>query len=695
MDFPTFHIEYAGDRMLVAVVAVLHVLINHALAVGAMPLVVWMEYLGWKHNDPDWDRLARKTLTVCFIIATTFGALSGVGIWFAVSLVNPAAIGSLLRVFFWVWFVEWIVFVTEVSLLLAYYLLWDRWQGERKPAHMRLGAALAVFSWITMALIVAILGFMMDPGDWTPGGSLLTAVLNPIYLPQLFFRTAVAMCGAGLFVMLLAPWVAKSLDFRRRAVRTTALWTLAWVPLLTVGAIWYRSVIPQAMAGNVPVALATQTFAGYEQELLWCTAAAVGVVLIAALWGAAVPGRTPAIVGVAGFTLTLVLLGTFERVREFIRKPYVIGDYMYANGLRVSDVPLLQRDGLLKHAVYTTTREIRPDNRVEAGRNVFMLACSRCHTVVGMNSVAAKVQTLLGEGPWDREKLSRFIENMHGARPFMPPFPGNAAELDALAAYIVTLDRERPALLGAQATGAAIPATLAGAEKAKRLIEFVESSEASLRDRQECVQILASVPTSEADDFFQRSIQALNSRRLPKGVALDVYEQAAKRTTPGVSAALADAQARLAADADLGKFRLCEEGGDPQKGRSLFESKACVSCHVVSGVGGRVGPELTTIASRATPEEIVRSIVRPSATIAKGYQSLSVVTIDGLTVSGVVKRSDASGVELMQANGQSITVPRDEVEEELEGQSLMPATFTESLSLSELRDVVAYLSTLH
>ena len=44
MDFPVFHLDFLGNRMLIATIAVLHVIINHSLAVGAMPLVAAMEW---------------------------------------------------------------------------------------------------------------------------------------------------------------------------------------------------------------------------------------------------------------------------------------------------------------------------------------------------------------------------------------------------------------------------------------------------------------------------------------------------------------------------------------------------------------------------------------------------------------------------------------------------------------------------
>jgi hypothetical protein len=46
MDFPVFHFDWLNDRFLIAVIAILHVLINHGLAVGFVPFVTWMEQKG-------------------------------------------------------------------------------------------------------------------------------------------------------------------------------------------------------------------------------------------------------------------------------------------------------------------------------------------------------------------------------------------------------------------------------------------------------------------------------------------------------------------------------------------------------------------------------------------------------------------------------------------------------------------------
>jgi hypothetical protein len=457
MDFPVFHLDFLGNRLLIALIAVVHVFINHSLAVGAMPLVTAMEWWGHRKGDERWDLLAYRILTVCFVVTTTLGALTGVGIWFSTSLVNPYAIGSLIRVFFWAWLTEWLVFVAEVVFIMIYSLTWKKME-ERKAAHIALGGVLSLASWATMAIITAILGFMMDPGSWTARETFFSGVFNPIYLPQLAFRTPVAMVAAGWLALFLAYFFTRrDRELRHQAVRLISLWSVAWLPFVAAGALWYWRVIPQWMELNVPVALGTQRFAAWYDQLLVVLGVMAATVFVVAVVGAFLPKKLPGVALLVPFAVTLVLLGSFERVREFIRKPYVIGDYMYANGLRVADYPLYKEEGVLRHATYTSVRSVTDDNRVEAGAEVFRLTCTRCHTATGVNAITDRLRGLYGEGGWDRDTVKYYLLGMHTARPFMPPFPGTEKEAGALADYLLDLRAVRRPVIGAQDEGVVIP----------------------------------------------------------------------------------------------------------------------------------------------------------------------------------------------------------------------------------------------
>ena len=73
-------------------------------------MIVLAEYKGYRNAAPEWEDFAKSAIKPTVIIITSIGAITGVGIWFITSGVVPAAIGSMLRVFFWPWFIEWIVF---------------------------------------------------------------------------------------------------------------------------------------------------------------------------------------------------------------------------------------------------------------------------------------------------------------------------------------------------------------------------------------------------------------------------------------------------------------------------------------------------------------------------------------------------------------------------------------------------------
>lgn len=466
MDFPLFHLDWLNDRFLIAVIAILHVFINHGLAVGFIPYITRLEQQGVMKVGPDqitdkaWDEMVYKMMKVGFIITTTLGAMTGVGIWVSVSVVSPSSIASLIRVFYWAWFVEWLVFVTEVVLILIYFLTWKNSNKSLKAKlrHIRFGWFLSVFSWITMAIIVSILGFMMDPGNWQTNHSLINGFTNPIYLPQLLFRTPTAMVVGGVFgYLLIMLFTKKDTLLRKAAVRQSAIWILVWAPISLLGAIYYYNAMPSAMKENMSTAVGTLEFSEYYNLLKWIIAGAISTVLVIAIVGIWKPGKVRFAMVLIPCVMAFGFLGIFERVREFIRKPYVIDGYMYSNLLREEDYPLYQRDGILKYAAYTSTPQVTATNKVEAGRNVFILTCSRCHTTQGINSIVGVFENLYGKGkPFDESAVAAFTKGMHNGRTFMPPFPGNKQELEALAAYIKSLQQTGDVIEGAQNEGVTV-----------------------------------------------------------------------------------------------------------------------------------------------------------------------------------------------------------------------------------------------
>lgn len=460
MDFPPYYLDHiASGRLVIGIIASIHVLINHPLAVGAYPLLCFMEWWAWRNRRPDIDQLAYKITGIVFIVTTTVGAMTGVGIWLSTSLFAPFAIGSLLRVFFFGWFAEWLVFISEVCLIMWWFLSWKKADTpEKKRKHIRIGLALAIMSWLTMALIVAVLGFMMNPGDWSQTRAFIDAMTAPLYVPQLAFRTAFAFMTGAVFLWFASFFFTKGKpDAREWIVDRMSHTTLVSLIFVFLFGTWYWSQVPEAMKAHSAVALLSQSFSGWHgqfKSLLGWTLVAFAAISIG---GITFPRAIPRVALLIPTFMGIWLLGHFERTREFLRKPWVLADYMYSNGVRKEELAFLQHEGMLKHATFVAHREVTDENRASAGQDVFMMACSRCHSTTGLNGVIEKFTAMYGDKPWDDAAMVSFLGTMHQTSTFMPPFPGTTAEKEALVAYIQKLRETREPLRGAQTAGIRLP----------------------------------------------------------------------------------------------------------------------------------------------------------------------------------------------------------------------------------------------
>ena len=218
-------------------------------------------------------------------------------------------------------------------------------------------------------------------------------------------------------------------------------------------------------------AVGSQDFAEYYNLLKYFIIGAASLAIILAGVAVLKPKKIKLAYVIVPCLFVFGFLGIFERVREFIRKPYVIGNYMYSNLLREEDYPLYKRDGILKYATYTSVTEITEENKVEAGKDVFMNLCSRCHTVnpQGVNSIVYVFERMYGFGkPLDEGAMKAYIPNMQNGRTYMPPFAGNEKELDALVAYIKQVQETGESLEGVQSAGVKINPMNSAVEVSKR-----------------------------------------------------------------------------------------------------------------------------------------------------------------------------------------------------------------------------------
>jgi putative heme-binding domain-containing protein len=136
-------------------------------------------------------------------------------------------------------------------------------------------------------------------------------------------------------------------------------------------------------------------------------------------------------------------------------------------------------------------------------------------------------------------------------------------------------------------------------------------------------------------------------------------------------------------------------GGDVDRGRHLFSGKAvCSQCHRIGRQGANIGPDLTQIGGIRTRRDLLEAIVAPSATLARGYESVTVVA-SGKQISGIVRSETHNALQLLTADRSETVVPRDEIDEIVPSRlSIMPQGLDRNLTDEELRDLLAFLASL-
>ena len=128
---------------------------------------------------------------------------------------------------------------------------------------------------------------------------------------------------------------------------------------------------------------------------------------------------------------------------------------------------------------------------------------------------------------------------------------------------------------------------------------------------------------------------------------------------------------------------------DLELGRAIF-NKTCQKCHVLYGLGGKVGPDLTG-SNRSDLDYLLSNIVDPSAVMAKEYRPTIVATNDGRVLSGLVKGEDDKTLTL-QLPDSLVTIAKSEIDERQESElSMMPDDQLKAFAPHEIRGLIAYL----
>lgn len=545
MNYPVWYLPGIGGGLLVAIIAIVHVFISH-FAVGGGLYLVFAERKGIREKSRAILEFTRSHAKFFLLMTVVAGGITGVAIWFIISLVHPGATSLLIHTFVFGWATEWVFFLVEIIAIFIYFYTFGKMDDR---THQAIGWIYFLAAWLSLFLINGIIDFMLAPGVWLERPSFWSGFFNPLFWPSLLFRTAVACMFAGVYAFLTTAFL-KDEATRRSMTGFSGKWVLvSYVAAIPCG-IWYYASIPSQaralIAGSSPT-IQRALLAGF-----WSLVALAVLTLILVI---AKPARLSRPLALFVFLSAFVFMGSFEWSREAARRPYVINGLMYSNSILQADVPMLQRSGFLPVARWATQKEVHEESLMDAGRELFIFQCYACHTIGGVNN-----DILPRTKGMSYPAMRGYLRKIHENRYFMPPFVGNDAEARALAVFIVKGLQGKEITEGAGISGSGGKA-------------LFESECAACHDE----ELIRSRTAGWDRDRVRKSLDKLS---------------ALNPDMPDFSGS--EAEKDLLADfiVSLNRPQEGESAAGHDRGEEVFEAN-CSMCHTLRGGGNPLLPKVT------------------------------------------------------------------------------------------------------
>ncbi len=408
--------------MVIGGMGIFHVFVAQ-FAIGGGMLMCYFQWLAQTGRCPAARRFLDSYFKFLVLISFVIGALTGVGMWFTSIQISPRTIGVMLDVFHWLWATEWTFFCLEIVAGYAFYRYAKRLSDR---ARMTLLLLYTFAAWMSLFWINGIISWQLTPGRWVETQSVWDGFFNPSFFPSLLFRTIVAMTIASLVACVVINTMTEIDRPARAELIHKAAHFLVFMALMPALGVWFLASIPPDSRGWV---------LGGSAAMTMFMMMAIGASLLIGLY--AVIGLIGKRLYINGATATLLCALAFvataggEFVREGSRKPYSARQTLFSNAITPEEVAGLRRVGSVTHDPYPLRDEAAYVNdQLRLGAKVFRFQCSVCHTVSGVNGLTHLA------GSWLTDQKRMNIAKLQHTKPFMPPFSGNAEELEALVQLI-------------------------------------------------------------------------------------------------------------------------------------------------------------------------------------------------------------------------------------------------------------------
>src|ERR1035441_4881523 len=410
MNYPFWDIPILGSGWVIGIIAIFHVMISQFALGGGLYLPLAERKAMRMPEGPLRDAWITQLAVYSkffLILTAVFGTVSGVGIWFAIGLTHPEATSTLIHNFVFGWAMEWVFFLVELATVAVYYYTWDRIDEN---LHLTVGWVYAGASAATLIIINGILAFMLTPGDTWIGvagtgqeaSKFWNAFFNPTYWPSLLLRTCVCRPVAGVWALIRASGIDGD---KEPALKTSLVkWSVKWLVPSFVATpflmIWYLWMVPQSQRALLSLGIDTigsGTFSIITRIALIIIVTSATIVGVAYYLAYRNPTDFNLSHAMSVLLLALIATGAGEYSREMLRKPFVIGRWMYSNGVRVPYVSRINTEGYLAHSEWTWNAGAGnpPPSSYSRGEAIFRGECGSCHSLGGYSSL--RTQTMCAD----------------------------------------------------------------------------------------------------------------------------------------------------------------------------------------------------------------------------------------------------------------------------------------------------------
>ena len=218
----------------------------------------------------------------------------------------------------------------------------------------------------------------------------------------------------------------------------------------------------------------------------------------------------------------------------------------------------------------------------------------------------------------------------------------------------------------------------------------------TIEEKQAAITTLGSLPIGNSQKLFDQLLTRMESGKLPSETYLELAEAIDSTRSPQLIARYKKISKVHSPDSLKASYAGSLLGGDANRGAGIFygnQTAQCIRCHAYGDYGGSAGPRLNGVASRLTREQILESLIDPSARIAPGYGTVSLELINGKKINGILQEEKPTGLLVKIGDKPDTLITKESIVKRSNGMSSMPP-MRFLLSKKEIRDLVSFLSTM-